>query len=167
MSLCVNTQAVYLGDQIWCRAQVKWVWWPQARLTPIVILKQNHKSLAGSWNQRRGAEAARVVQVRRKSRAGKLTIISGSPACLQLRLPTNPSHPETRTLTVIFMTCRCLPNPTSISPTTLHEASRYLSPYHSVNSNNSNFVVAMRRSLIFRMLLALRQIMELACSSEF
>lgn len=59
-----------------------------------------------------------------------------------------------------------LPNPTSIFPT-LHETSCYLNSYHSVNSNNSNFIVTMKRSPIFRMILALSKIMKLICSGEF
>lgn len=165
MSHCVNTQAVHLWDQIWCRAQVKWVCWPQARLTPIVILKQNHKSFAGSRNQRPGAETARVLQVRRKTQAGNYYSWVSSLASAHV---TNQSFSSINTnIHSDFMTSLCLPNLTSIFSTTFHETSSYLSPYHSVNSNNSNFIVTVKRSLIFRMLLALSKIMELVCSSEF
>lgn len=165
MSLCVNTQAVYLWDQIWCRAQVKWVWWPQARLTPIVILKQNYKSFVGSRNQRPGAETARVL--RSGGRFEQETCHYFWVSSLASVHATNQSFPSTNTnIHSDFTTSRCLPNPTSIFPTTFHETSCYLSSYHSVNSNNSNSIVTMKRSLIFRMLLALSKIMELVCSSE-
>lgn len=141
MSHCVNTQALHLWDQIWCRAQVKWVWWPQARLLPIAILKQNHKSFAGSRDQRPEAETAGVVQVGGSVGLGELLVTSGSPVWFQLMRPTDSFSSISTNIHADFTTSLSLPNPRWIFPKTFHETSPYLSLHCSDSPDKSNVIV--------------------------
>lgn len=148
MSHWVNTQAFHLGDQIWCRAPVKWVWWPPARPPLIVTLKQNHKSFAGSRDQRPGAEAAIVLQVRREHwGTGHYLQVS---RLLLLMPPIHSSDLGTLTFTAPF----CLWNPVPRIPTSHSvgfgfDENLQLSVSLFLVDSNSNFIVAMKRSTIY------------------